>query len=320
MAAKDPEAPESLQTLVVAVDFSETSSRAFERACGIAAARSAELVVVHVLPSAPMAVHGVQPITPPPDLTGHIRELAERELGRLVDRARERGLTAASVLSGGSAGREVVDLAAERGAQLIVLGTRGLTGFSHLVLGSTAEYVVRHAHCPVLTIHPDDRGSLDEARNVIIPIELRGDPEPAAREVLRVLGAAAREARVLLTYSDHLPAYLQPWMGELGIDRIGLEEIRGRVEDELGPAAERLRALGFEVEVVVCEGEPASVVTELAGARDADLVAMETHGRTGAAHLLLGSTAERVVQHAGCAVLTVRRDDDTDEAEGAPSR
>jgi nucleotide-binding universal stress UspA family protein len=52
------------------------------------------------------------------------------------------------------------------------------------------------------------------------------------------------------------------------------------------------------------------VIVEEAQRRSADLIAMGTHGRTGLAHLLLGSTAERVVQHAACPVMTVRKAED----------
>jgi len=306
MAPNASPTPATLSTIAVAVDFSDTATRAFERACELAAARGAGLVLIHVLPSAPLAIHGVQPVLPPPDLIGRVRALAEQELDRLVARAAESGVQAEPVVSAGTPGREVVDLAQEQGADCIVIGTRGLTGFRHLLLGSTAEYVVRHAEVPVLTIHPEDAGSLGGVRTIVVPVELHGDPGTTGHEILRLLGDAARTAKLLLVYSDHLPAYLQPWMGELGIDRIGLEAIRGRLEADLAPAAARLGALGFDVETVISEGEPASVVTELVRSRGADLVAMQTHGRTGAAHWVLGSIAERVVQHAACPVLTVR--------------
>lgn len=305
MADVSPRAFADLATVLVAVDFSDTSALAYERACQIASSRGSKLLVVHILPSAPLAIHGVQPVLPPPSLAGRIRELAEQKLGALVAAAGERGISAESVLTVGSAGHSIVDVAVDRGVDLIVIGTRGLTGVKHLVLGSTAEHAVRHASCPVLTVHPDDLGSFAEPSTAIVPIELHGDPTATGRLIGQVLGDAAVGVKVLLVYCDHLPAVLQPWLGDLGLERIGFEEIRERVEGTVAPAAEALRGMGFEVETVIQEGEPASVVTELARARKADLIAMPTHARTGAAHLLLGSTAERVVQHAGCAVLTL---------------
>ena len=70
--------------------------------------------------------------------------------------------------------------------------------------------------------------------------------------------------------------------------------------------AEELRQQGFEVATLAREGFPPEVILGEAEAAGADLIAMGTHGRTGLAHLVLGSTAERVVQRANCPVLTVR--------------
>jgi nucleotide-binding universal stress UspA family protein len=64
------------------------------------------------------------------------------------------------------------------------------------------------------------------------------------------------------------------------------------------------------VESVAREGYPPEVIVEAARELDVDLVAMGTHGRTGLRHLLLGSNAERVIEHAPCPVLTVRHPED----------
>ena len=75
---------------------------------------------------------------------------------------------------------------------------------------------------------------------------------------------------------------------------------------KLEPMAVALRDRGLQVETLVRSGEPASVITEVAASMGADLVAMGTRGRTGLEHLVLGSTAERVVRMASCPVLTLR--------------
>ncbi len=64
---------------------------------------------------------------------------------------------------------------------------------------------------------------------------------------------------------------------------------------------------GLRVETIAQEGYPPLVIEEAAREANADLIAMGTHGRSGLRHLLLGSTAQRVVQHAPCPVLTVRK-------------
>jgi nucleotide-binding universal stress UspA family protein len=214
-------------------------------------------------------------------------------------------------LSAGIPGRALVDLALETGVDAVVLGTRGLSGFKHLLLGSTAEQVVRRARCPVLTVHPGDADVPSELRTLVVPTEISEDPAPALEAVVRLFPRRAARARVLLVYSDHLPSYLQPLLEDIGIDRVGFEEIADSLRERLRPTAERLAQAGFAVETIVREGEPASVITEVAVAESADLIAMETRGRSGLAHMVLGSTAERVVQHASCPVLTIHREPDT---------
>jgi universal stress protein A len=64
---------------------------------------------------------------------------------------------------------------------------------------------------------------------------------------------------------------------------------------------------GVVEQIIVCLGQPVHEITEVARKHQVDLVIISTHGHTGAAHLLLGSTTERVVRHAHCPVLVVRQ-------------
>ncbi len=297
----------SVSRIVVPSDFSDTADLALERGCELALQHAARIVLVHALNFQPTPIGGPNPVILPPDFGGQLRTATQTKLEALAERVRSRGIEVDVELTTGVPGASIVEISDRSDADLIVIGTRGLSGFKHLVLGSTAEQVVRRASCPVLTIHPDHRGPLGDLQTVIVPTELSEDPAPAVDEVLHFFGQPPRSARILLVYSDHLPAYLQPLVEDLRIDRVGFEEISGLLRERLEPTARRLEAVGFEVETVIREGDPASVITELASARGADLIAMETRGRSGLAHLLLGSTAERVVQHAGCPVLTVRR-------------
>lgn len=70
-----------------------------------------------------------------------------------------------TIFAEGPTGKEIVIVAAEHHADLLILGTHGYTGWNHLTIGSIAEYVVRHAPCPVLTVKPRDRNEKPEAAN-----------------------------------------------------------------------------------------------------------------------------------------------------------
>jgi nucleotide-binding universal stress UspA family protein len=63
---------------------------------------------------------------------------------------------------------------------------------------------------------------------------------------------------------------------------------------------------GLEVEEVIVHGDAAAEIVRVAGERDADLIVISSHGRTGLGRMIFGSTAEAVVRHAGCPVLVVK--------------
>ena len=84
------------------------------------------------------------------------------------------------------------------------------------------------------------------------------------------------------------------------------EEQKAASRRELSETLERLGREGFKARGIIRSGAPFYEIVETAKAENADLIVMGTHGRSGIAHLLIGSVAERVVRKAECPVLTVR--------------
>jgi nucleotide-binding universal stress UspA family protein len=140
-----------IQTIIVAVDFSEPSTAALDAAIDLAKIFGAELHVVH---SYEVPIPAVSPyeVAIPDAYLEETRKAAGERLSRATARASEEGLRAESHLAEGPAAPAIVRAAEEVGADLIVMGTRGRTGFKHLVLGSVAERTLRHASCSVLTV------------------------------------------------------------------------------------------------------------------------------------------------------------------------
>jgi nucleotide-binding universal stress UspA family protein len=91
-----------------------------------------------------------------PNYIPELEKKGKDRLDQITFRLREVGVDAHSVFVAGRAYQDIVRMAKELKVDLIVLGTHGRTGFSHLFFGSTAEKVVRLCPCPVLTVkHPD---------------------------------------------------------------------------------------------------------------------------------------------------------------------
>jgi universal stress protein A len=146
------------QKIVCPVDLSEVSLGALRLAESVAEQCGASLVVVNV----------VEPIVAPSDFTFGPLTTGEVE-DRLIERSQQalkelaetvhlgEGKTTIRV-ERGRASTEIVRVAQEEKASLIVIGTHGYTGVAHVLLGSTAERVIRKAPCPVLTLRTPDPG------------------------------------------------------------------------------------------------------------------------------------------------------------------
>ena len=137
----------AIRTILHPTDFSEPSQNALGLACALARDYGARLIVLHIaeLPTVASAEGVVLPPNPE-----ELRRAAQEQLDRLpVPHANVR---AERRLEQGDAVTEILRVAQEAHADLIVLGTHGRTGLGRLLMGSVAEQVVRKASCPVLTV------------------------------------------------------------------------------------------------------------------------------------------------------------------------
>jgi universal stress protein A len=143
----------SIKKILVTTDFSEPSYKALEAAVDLAKIFQAELAVVHVLAILP-------PNPADPNISFEVPEFEaivhKESIDKLNDIVKSRvpaGIKATAIVGHGSAAKEIVRIAEEEyKADLIVIATEGHTGWSHLVLGSVAEKVIRYAHCPVFCV------------------------------------------------------------------------------------------------------------------------------------------------------------------------
>lgn len=129
-------------------DFSEASRRGVDTATELAARLDAALTVVHVQPQ-PSFPHHV-----PPDVLAAADAQAHGLLEELLGRVRARCPKAEGVLKRGTPWECVLDVAKDRGADLVVLSTHGRRGLPRVFMGSVAEKIVRLAHVPVVTVGP----------------------------------------------------------------------------------------------------------------------------------------------------------------------
>ena len=156
-----PKRAEPIHRVLVPTDFSATSQRALDYASRLAECTGATLILMHAFDVPDAWGAGGQPSEVDRELMDKLRTLQPSSDEIPVER----------VAHGGPPGAVICWVAQERQCDLIVMGTHGRKGLSHLLLGSVAEDVMRHARCPVLTVRdrPADEPPLEEPE-VYIPM------------------------------------------------------------------------------------------------------------------------------------------------------
>ena len=145
----------NVQTILVPLDFSDHSSRAFEMAVALAKALRAKLELLHCYQLNPGALSPYSMVLPE-GFDREARQAAAECLSRWRDKATAEGVETNSNLSAMVPSLAIAETAVELGCDLVVMGTRGLSGLKHVLMGSVAERTVRSAPCPVLTVKASD--------------------------------------------------------------------------------------------------------------------------------------------------------------------
>lgn len=138
--------------IVVPTDFSRCSEEAWDVARRLAAGLGSELVLIHVFVEGALWSEGPFNMDRVREVFAHGRALATQRLEEWAAPARAAGSTVRAVVRDGNPYQEILSLAADERADLIVIGTHGRGGFNRALLGSVADRVVRLAPCPVLTV------------------------------------------------------------------------------------------------------------------------------------------------------------------------
>jgi nucleotide-binding universal stress UspA family protein len=292
-----------IQRILHPTDFSDFSRRAFEHARALAVRHDAALTVLHVVADTMMPANEGAFLAAPL-LDGEAPEAVRFELAALVAPARKAGLRVDTVVREGAPSAQIVALAGELPADMVVMGTHGRAGFQRWVLGSVAETVLRRVRCPVLTVpahataHPDPL--------VFERILCATDFSPASVAAMRYATALAEESGACLLLAhvldpENLRGHAPRWAA--GGGRRDHEATAHQMLD--GPWRER-PLTQVKVEEIVTWGAPAPEILKLARERSAGLIVMGGHGRTLVDLMAFGSVTHEVIREAACPVLTVR--------------
>jgi nucleotide-binding universal stress UspA family protein len=293
-----------IRRILCPVDFSEASQHALDHAVMIAGWYRARITAVHVR-------HPAFLVEPPilfTDFGGGAAATLEDAEGRLhqwLAPVRAAGLPCdVMVVDGNAPAARIVEVAGQIGADLIVLGTHGRSGFQRLLLGSVTERVVRTARCPVVTVPPPTVVTSHlPFKRVLCGIDF-SDPSMAA---FRVALSVARESDSTLTLL-HVLEFPAGDTADITLP-FDMAAYRAAVQED---STRRMMALITDdvrewcrPEPKVVHGRPYEQILAAAQEVSADLIVLGVHGRNALDLMLFGSTTNQVIRRATCPVLTL---------------
>jgi nucleotide-binding universal stress UspA family protein len=176
----------------------------------------------------------------------------------------------------------IVEEAAERHIDMIIIGRRGRKGLAKLLLGEVAAKVIGHAPCKVLVV---PKAAQIGYRNILVATDGSKHSEAAANEAVNI--------------AKHCGSSI------MAVSVCPSEDEMEEAKEHVHKVAEMARQNNIPVETLTPMGRPYDVIAEIAGGRGVDLIVMGAYGKTGLKKLLMGSSTEKVIGLAGCAVLVV---------------
>lgn len=269
------------ERFLVASDGSEFSAAAVREALGMAVKCGAE---VHVMS---LVATGAEHEALGESILKQELEAVQSNLDRIRAEAEAAGVKCQThAIHGRAVDEEIVALADQVQADLIIMGRRGRRGLARLMLGHATAQVIGQAHCSVLVV---PRAAHIEGRHLVLATDGSRYADAAAVTTARLAQfCGARVSVVSVTTPSHGP------------------ERRAEAQQAVDRVVEHMRNEGTEVEGLVQEGVPSEVITGLARERNADLIVTGSQGRSGLERVLLGSVSERILNETPCAVLVVK--------------
>jgi len=296
----------TLSKIAVGTDFSEHADAAVRQALNIARKHGAELVLLHVgtIPERPADI--------PPQLASvatEYHEIMQERLQEVRDKLEElrvridgQGARVSQVLVDGFADSGLAEAGDDLGADLLVVGTHGHTGFRRFVLGSVAGRVVRLSKTNVMVARPGNEGA-GGFKKILVPVDFSPYTEPALSMAIDLV---SDDGEIELFHGWKLPGVSwaqDAWGSEWANLRTGIAQAAEQKAQELiaAFAGKTSASIRFESRELM----PTVGIHDRVDEGGFDLVVMGSHGRTGFKRWALGSVAEQTVRHATCSVVVV---------------
>ncbi|MEW9612886.1 universal stress protein [Shinella sp. S4-D37] len=269
--------------LLLATDLSARSDRAIDRAIALARAWHARLTVLHVLDE--LNVQNDQPSRPA--LAG-----AQQRAMRILrdDLADADGIRIDLLVKSGHPGDVILEAAKQLGCDFVVTGIAGNAPMGQSLLGSTVTKVTRHASAPVLVVK-------QRARTSYRQVTVATDFSPASGSALDLALELFEVDQLSLFHAydaPYRPLTEEPEAYSRECARLAIRKAQDFLEEA---------GIPDQIEIVVLEGDVGRLIANHAAAHGVDLIVTGTHGKSGIAHLLVGSVVSAILDEAPCDIL-----------------
>ncbi|MCB9186383.1 MAG: universal stress protein [Flavobacteriales bacterium] len=276
-----------IDRILVPTDFSETANLAINHALDVAKRFNAEISLIHVLEKG--AYQGI--FAPSRKTEFNELESAQARLQEDANRIEEEhGINVTQEVVSGRIYEEIVRAADEVGADMIVMGTHGASGWEEFFVGSNAFKVVTQSSCPVLSIQ--EQAKNPECLNIILPL----DSTPETRQKVRYAVTMAKKFGSTI----HIASLLTE----------DNEEIRYDFEKKVKQITEYLDREGIPHTVATLVGSNLATMTmNFAESKGGNLIVMMTEQESNLTGFLMGPFAQQIVNHSRIPVLSISPED-----------
>ncbi len=276
-----------MKTILVPTDFSKEAGYALDAAIDLAARAGAQVILLHVVEGfvpGSFATQGGGPDDISEEL--FMRKLLEKgknDLSKLVANRKLENINIITNVKVGNPFHHIARDILDNEADLVVMGSKGASGYEEVLIGSNTERVVRYSKCPVITIKKPVEFS--QVTDIVFAANFIEAEDNVAAE--------------LITLQNLLGAKLHL----VKVDTPGNFESSRTIKKRIHAFVQKHGLKNYTMEIYNESTEEDGIIY-FAEDIDADMIALATHGRTGLKHLLSGSIAEDVVNHAQRPVWT----------------